>query len=160
MPAENDATPVAESRTLKPRTLRNIKYFLSRLVALALSFAIMGAIYQYVASSRDLRTYSPPGVFVEVNGYKMHVYSAGGFDGGGPTVILESGLNDGWLSHVRVYQKMYPNDVAGIVLVDPSHTDEMNRLPSQFMRGRSQRRLKFELLKLAMPFGILPGSLP
>jgi pimeloyl-ACP methyl ester carboxylesterase len=218
MPAENDATPVAESQALKRRTLRKIKYFLSGLVALVLSFAIIGAIYQYVASSRDLRSYSPPGVFVEVNGYKMHIYCAGGFDGGGPTVILESGLNDGWLSwykvqpaiarfarvcsydragvgwsdaqpgqpdslnialrlhtllhnagvkppyilvghsiagiHVRVYQKMYPNDVVGIVLVDPSHPDEMNRLPPQLMKGRGQRRLKFELFKLAMPFGI------
>jgi pimeloyl-ACP methyl ester carboxylesterase len=217
MPAENDATPVAESRTLKRRTLRKIKYFLSGLVALVLSFAIIGAIYQYLASSRDLRTYSPPGISVEVNGYKMHIYCAGGSDGG-PTVILESGLNDSWLSwykvqpaiarfarvcsydragvgwsdaqpgrpdsltialrlhtllhnagikppyilvghsiagiHVRVYQKMYPNDVAGIVLVDPSHPDELNRLPSEFMKGRGQRRLEFELLKLAMPFGI------
>jgi pimeloyl-ACP methyl ester carboxylesterase len=218
MPVENDATPGAESRTLKCRTWRKIKYFLSGLVALVLSLAIIGAIYQYVASSRDLRTYSPPGVFVQVNGYKMHIYCAGGINGAGPTVILESGLNDGWLSwykvqpaiarfasvcsydragvgwsdaqpdqpdsqnialrlhsllhnagikppyilvghsiagiHVRVYQKMYPNDVAGIVLVDPSHPDEMNRLPSQFRKGRGQRRLKFELLELAMPFGI------
>jgi len=61
--------------------------------------AIIGVIYKSVESSNDLRTHSPPGRLVDVNGYKMHLYCLGD---GSPTVILESGLGDNWLSWYKV----------------------------------------------------------
>jgi pimeloyl-ACP methyl ester carboxylesterase len=216
--AENNLTPDAVRSVNHRGGVRKIKYLLYGFPILMLLFAAAGAIYQCIASSRDLRTYSPPGDFVEVNGHKMHFYCTGASDANAPTVILEAGLNDSWLSwykvqpavanfarvcsydragvgwsdaqpaepdsqnialtlhtllssagmkppyilvghssaglFVRVYQKMHPGDVAGMVLVDSSHPDEMNRLPSQIANGRDQRRRKFQLLKLAMPFGV------
>jgi len=68
--------------------------FFAGLAGLVVLLAIVGAIYQSVESSNDLRAHSPPGRLVEVNGYKMHLYCVGD---GSPTVILESGLNDSWL---------------------------------------------------------------
>ena len=83
----------------KRRILRWIGYLLAGLAGLVVVLAIMGAIYQSVESSNDLRTHSPPGRLVEVNGYKMHLYCLGE---GSPTVILESGLGDSWLSWYKV----------------------------------------------------------
>ena len=34
--------------------------------------------------------------------------------------------------NVRLYANMYPNEVAGIVLVDSAHEDQSERLPKQF----------------------------
>jgi len=89
----------AERRPRKRRVLRRIGYLLAGLAGLVVLLAIVGAIYQSVESSNDLRTHSPPGVLVEVNGYKMHFYCVGD---GSPIVILESGLGDSWLSWYKV----------------------------------------------------------
>jgi pimeloyl-ACP methyl ester carboxylesterase len=215
MPLETAGLGGAERRPRKRRVLRWIRYLLAGLAGLVVLLAIIGAIYQLVESSNDLRTHSPPGVLVEMHGYKMHLDCVGD---GSPTVILESGLNDSWLSwykvqpavakftrvcsydragvgwsdaqpqppdsrnialhlhsllnnagvkppyvlvghsiggiHVRVYQNMYPSDVVGMVLIEPSHPDQMKRFPSQPRKWIALQRLEFELVKLAMPFGI------
>jgi pimeloyl-ACP methyl ester carboxylesterase len=83
----------------KRRVLRWIGYLLAGLSGLVVLLAIIGAIYQSVERSNDLRTHSPPGSLVDVNGYKMHLYCVGD---GSPAVILESGLNDSWLSWFKV----------------------------------------------------------
>jgi pimeloyl-ACP methyl ester carboxylesterase len=217
MEVVNHTTTGAAGRTRRLATTRKAKVFFLALIALLVLLLLLGIIYQRVSSARDFRAYIPPGVFVEVSGYKMHL-NCNGPKESTPAVILESGLNDSWLSwykvqpsiakfasvcsydragvgwsdaqpgepdsqtialrlhallqsaavrppyvlvghssaglHVRVYQKLYPAEVAGIVLVDASHPDEMNRMPSQIAAGRSKRRLKFELLKLAVPFGV------
>jgi pimeloyl-ACP methyl ester carboxylesterase len=217
MEVVNHTTTGAAGRTRNRIIARSAKYFSLALVALLVTLAFAGLIFQHVSSARDFRAYIPPGVFVEVSGYKMHLYCDGPREST-PAVILESGLNDSWLSwfkvqppiakfarvcsydragvgwsdaqpgepdsqtislrlhsllrnagikppyilvghssaglHVRVFQKMYPAEVSGIVLLDASHPDEMNRMPPQIAVGRSKRRFKFELLKLTMPFGI------
>lgn len=48
--------------------------------------AIAGMIYQTAATESDQRKYPPPGVLVNVNGYKMHIYCMGK---GSPTIILD-----------------------------------------------------------------------
>jgi pimeloyl-ACP methyl ester carboxylesterase len=59
--------------------------------------------------------------------------------------------------HVRVYNGLYPNDLAGMVLVDSSHEDEGSRIPRN--RGRSHPtylRRPFSLLaETANELGLL-----
>ena len=99
MPLETAALGGPERRPRIRRVLRWIRYLLGGLAVFFVFLAIIGAIYQSVESSNDLRTHSPPGRLVDVNGYKMHLYCLGE---GSPTVILESGLNDSWLYWYKV----------------------------------------------------------
>src|SRR5215204_881020 len=61
------------------------------LVAGLLALAVIGAIYQVVATQIDQRTYPPPGEMVDVGTHLMHINCVGR---GSPTVILESGLGN------------------------------------------------------------------
>ena len=74
------------------------------LVVALLVLAVIGAIYQAIATEIDRRTYyPPPGKMVEVNGHPMHINCMGE---GGPPVILEAGnfgMSAGW---VRVQQQV------------------------------------------------------
>src|SRR5215212_5113321 len=73
------------------------------LVAGLLALAVIGAIYQVVATQIDQRTYSPPGGMVDVNGHLMHINCMGE---GSSTVILEA-ANLGMSAHwVRVQQQL------------------------------------------------------
>jgi pimeloyl-ACP methyl ester carboxylesterase len=68
-----------------------------------LTLAVIGAIYQAIATEIDQRTYSPPGEMVDVNGHLMHINCVGE---GSPTVILEA-ANLGMSAHwVRVQQQV------------------------------------------------------
>src|SRR5215211_2635136 len=68
-----------------------------------LTLAVIGAIYQAIATQIDQRTYSPPGEMVDVNGHLMHINCIGE---GSPTVILEA-ANLGMSAHwVRVQQQV------------------------------------------------------
>jgi pimeloyl-ACP methyl ester carboxylesterase len=53
--------------------------------------AITGIIYQTAAAESDQRKYPPPGILVNVDGYKMHIYCIGE---GSPTIILDH-IGDG-----------------------------------------------------------------
>jgi pimeloyl-ACP methyl ester carboxylesterase len=48
--------------------------------------AIAGIIYQTAATEADQRRYPPPGVLVNVDGYKMHIHCMGE---GSPTILLD-----------------------------------------------------------------------
>src|SRR5215212_2317362 len=93
------------------------------LVAGLLALAVIGAIYQVVATQIDQSTYSPPGEMVNVNGRLMHINCMGE---GGPTVILEA-ANLGMSAHwVRVQQQLAKStrvcayDRAGMGWSEPS----------------------------------------
>jgi pimeloyl-ACP methyl ester carboxylesterase len=73
------------------------------LVAWLLALAVIGAIYQAVATQIDQRTYSPPGEMVDVGAHSLHINCVGR---GSPTVILEA-ANLGMSAHwVRVHQQL------------------------------------------------------
>jgi pimeloyl-ACP methyl ester carboxylesterase len=73
------------------------------MIAGLLALAVIGAIYQAIATEIDQRTYSPPGEIVDVNGHLMHISCIGE---GSPTVILEA-ANLGMSAHwVRVQQQL------------------------------------------------------
>ena len=90
---------------------------------LALLLAGAGFQYQKISEARDRRFHRMPGQLVEVAGRKMHINCTGQ---GRPTVILDAGLGDTYLS----WQKVQPEianavqvcsyDRAGIGYSDPS----------------------------------------
>ena len=70
-------------------------------VALSL-LAVVGAIYQAIATELDERAYPPPGKLIVVGNHSLHINCVGQ---GGPTVILEA-ANGGMSAHwVRVQQR-------------------------------------------------------
>jgi pimeloyl-ACP methyl ester carboxylesterase len=104
-PRETDRHPQGHSQgTRRRRGLGSwIRRGLVWTIAGLLALAIIGAIYQAVATEIDQRTYSPPGEMVDVNGHLMHINCVGE---GSPTVILEA-ANLGMSAHwVRVQQQL------------------------------------------------------
>ncbi|MEZ4737663.1 MAG: alpha/beta hydrolase [Caldilineaceae bacterium] len=59
------------------------------LLALLVLLAIVGALYQVVATARDARAFPPPGQLVDVGGYKLHIVCTGPQNKDAPTVILD-----------------------------------------------------------------------
>jgi pimeloyl-ACP methyl ester carboxylesterase len=94
-----------ESQGARPR--RGLGSWIRRglvwMIAGLLTLAVIGALYQAIATQIDQRTYSPPGEMVDVNGHLMHINCVGE---GSPTVILEA-ANLGMSSHwIRVQQQL------------------------------------------------------
>src|SRR5918994_3815756 len=89
------------------RPKRGLGFWIRRglvwLVAGLLALAVIGAIYQAVATQIDQRTYPPPGEMVDVGTHSLHINCLGE---GSPTVILEA-ANFGMSAHwVRVQQQL------------------------------------------------------
>lgn len=74
-----------------------------RILAGSLVLVLVLAALTYTAGasakSKLAREYRPPGRWVDVGGYKMHLYCTGE---GSPAVILEAGLNDFYVSWAKV----------------------------------------------------------
>ena len=75
------------AQTRANRILDFLKRSFMGISILAFVLASTGMIYQTAATEADQRQYPPPGILVNVNGYKMHIYCIGE---GSPTVILDS----------------------------------------------------------------------
>jgi pimeloyl-ACP methyl ester carboxylesterase len=58
------------------------------LVVALLALAVVGAIYQAIATERAERAYPPPGEMVDVGGHRLHIHCVGQ---GSPTVVLDAG---------------------------------------------------------------------
>src|SRR5918993_1185104 len=61
------------------------------LVVTLLVLAVVGAIYQAIATDRAERSYPPPGEMVDVGGYSLHINCVGQ---GSPTVVLDGGSGE------------------------------------------------------------------
>src|SRR5919199_1482798 len=97
--AERSASDRAGTRALaaRPRELaRRCLVWLGKLLvaatAVVLCLAMVGALYETVASAQDAARYPPPGRMVDVGGYRLHVQCTGS---GSPTVVLEAALGSG-----------------------------------------------------------------
>jgi len=84
-PAQQESQGVRPRRGLGSWIRRGLVWMFAMLLALA----VIGAIYQAVATQIDQRTYPPPGEMVDVGSHSLHINCVGQ---GSPTVILESGL--------------------------------------------------------------------
>jgi pimeloyl-ACP methyl ester carboxylesterase len=60
-------------------------------VVALLTLAVVGAIYQAIATERAERAYPPPGEMVDVGGYSLHIDCVGR---GSPTVVLDGGTGE------------------------------------------------------------------
>ena len=59
------------------------------LCGLIVMAALSGAVYQWVATRRELAATPPPGQLVDIRGHRLHLWCTGN---GAPTVILDTGL--------------------------------------------------------------------
>src|SRR5215211_8029506 len=193
-----------ESQGARPR--RRLGSWIRRglvwMIAGLLALAVIGAIYQAVATQIDRRTYPPPGKLVDVGTHSLHINCVGR---GSPTVILEAanlGMSAHWVRvqqllaqttrvcaydraglgwsesgteprdakqisselhtllkgadteapyvlvghsygglYARMYAARYPNQVAGVVLVDSSHPEQFTRSPQGRAMYEQTRRM-------------------
>src|ERR671920_305817 len=91
------------SSSTSRRIMRRIWRPLLGLVVAFLVLAIVGAIYQAIATMRAERAYPPPGEMVDVGGYSLHINCAGQ---GRPTVVLDAGSGEWSAQWVRVQQEV------------------------------------------------------
>src|SRR5918995_1161770 len=73
------------------------------LVVTLLVLAVVGAIYQAIATERAERAYPPPGEMVDVGGYSLHINCVGQ---GSPTVVLDGGSGEMSADWVRVQREV------------------------------------------------------
>src|SRR5258708_6347111 len=79
--------------------LRVMRYLVAAELAILTVMAGARTGYQARSTRRDLKTYHPPGKLIDVGGYRLHLYCTGD---GGPTVLLEFGLDGSYLDWYRV----------------------------------------------------------
>lgn len=56
---------------------------------------------------------------------------------------------------VRVFASQYPDEVAGMILVDSGHEDQLERLPPEYLRLYKQQQSYFSVMGFMARFGIL-----
>jgi pimeloyl-ACP methyl ester carboxylesterase len=102
------------------------RFAVSLLIVLVL-LAVAGVLYQNISEARDRRFNPMEGRLVDVDGRKMHVDCAGDSTvKGSPTVILDSGLGDSYISwrkvqpHIAKFARVCSYDRAGIGYSEPS----------------------------------------
>ena len=74
------------TRTWSQRIFHVLKRSLLWLSTSIVVLAVTGIVYQTASTEADQRKYPPPGVLVNVDGYKMHLYCLGQ---GSPTIVLD-----------------------------------------------------------------------
>ena len=89
---------VKERRT-PARRGRGCMTWLIGILAVFLILFLAGWIYEPMAEAADAKAYPPPGLMVDVGGYRLHINCTGN---GSPTVVIESGWGDssaawGWV---------------------------------------------------------------
>jgi pimeloyl-ACP methyl ester carboxylesterase len=95
------------------RLMRRIGMALLGLLVVLLALAVLGAIYQAIATELAERAYPPPGEMVDVGGYSLHINCVGQ---GSPTVILDAGSGLFSAQWVRVQRQV--SDTARVCSYD------------------------------------------
>jgi pimeloyl-ACP methyl ester carboxylesterase len=75
-----------KTKAFTHKNLNFLKRAFIRVTIFLVVLAITGVIYQTAATEADQRKYPPPGILVNVDGHKMHIYCMGE---GSPMVILD-----------------------------------------------------------------------
>ena len=103
--------------------------------------AAAGFLYENISEARDRRFNPMPGELVNVNGRKMHIDCTGE---GNPTVILEAGLGDTYLSWRKVqpeiakFARVCSYDRAGLGYSDSSSQPRTSRVIAQELHALLQ----------------------
>ena len=185
------------------------------LVVALLVLAVVGAIYQAIATARAERAHPPPGKMIDVGDHRMHIDCVGQ---GCPTVVLDTALGAMSASWVRVQQEVsgttrvcaydrsgmgwsesgpeprgakqitgelhallegtgidssyvlvghsfgglytqtyaarYPEEVAGVALIESSHPEQFSRLP-EARNSYEQIKLLYTVASLLAPIGVV-----
>jgi pimeloyl-ACP methyl ester carboxylesterase len=116
-------------------------------LAILLALIAAGTVYEALARRGDARRYPPPGMLVDIGGYRLHLHCAGQ---GGPAVLLDSGLGDSSAVWAFVQQeaarttRVCSYDRAGLGWSDPGP------------KPRTYQRAAEELHTLIQKAGIQP----
>ena len=78
-------------------------HFLAWFVACLLAGVLLGALYQALGMRWDRKRFPPPGRFVDVGGYRLHLLESGGGDA---TIVLEAGLMSTVLSWSNLQREL------------------------------------------------------
>jgi pimeloyl-ACP methyl ester carboxylesterase len=81
------------------RPLRLLRYLLVGEILAVLVAGAVGYLYEQSARARDAKLYHPPGRLIDIGGYRLHLNCVGE---GGPTVVLEYGLEGSYLDWHKV----------------------------------------------------------
>jgi pimeloyl-ACP methyl ester carboxylesterase len=121
------------------------------LAALISTLALVGAIYQVIATRRSERKYPPPGRLVDVGGYRLHINCSGPEGAqGGPTVVMDAGIGEcspGWSlvqPEIARFVRVCTYDRAGLGWSDTTST------------ARTSQQIVNELHALLSNAGIKP----
>ena len=76
-----------------------LRIIVRSLLAVIILLAVAGFLYENISEARNNRVNPMPGQLVEIGGYRMHIRCTGQ---GTPTVILDSGLGDSYISWHKV----------------------------------------------------------
>lgn len=102
---------------------RWVRIIVRSFLLLVILLATAGFLYENISEARDRRFHPMPGQLIDVGGYKMHIDCSGQ---GTPTVILESGLGDSYISWRKVqpqiskFARVCSYDRAGLGYSDSS----------------------------------------
>jgi pimeloyl-ACP methyl ester carboxylesterase len=124
------------------KVLRKMVRFFAATLLLIVLLVGVGAVYQTVTGFRDRRNNPPPGRLVDVGGYRMHIHCVGG---GSPTVILEAGLGETWLTWYKVqpavgrFARVCSYDRAGMGWSDPSPRPRTSKVIAEELHTLLQR---------------------
>ena len=100
-----------------------LRIILRSLLILVIFLAAAGYLYQTISETRDRRFNPMPGQLIDIGGYKLHIDCQGQ---GTPTVILDSGLGDSYISWRKVqpevakFTRVCSYDRAGLGYSDSS----------------------------------------
>jgi pimeloyl-ACP methyl ester carboxylesterase len=92
-------------------------------VAIVMAAAILGATYQRLSETADLKRYRPPGQWIDIAGRRLHLLCAGSTPG--PTVVIEAGsghdstLWEDMVRRISAFAHVCTYDRAGLGWSDP-----------------------------------------
>lgn len=120
------------------RLVRRIALYL---IALLLILVVGGFLYENISEARDRRFNHFEGKRVDVDGREMHIDCTGDLS---PTVILDSGLGDSYLSWRKVqpeiakFARVCSYDRAGLGYSDPSSRPRTSKVIAEELHGLLQ----------------------
>jgi pimeloyl-ACP methyl ester carboxylesterase len=131
-------TETATAFIPKPSLFRRIA---RGLLVLILILAATGFLYENISEARDRRFNPMLGKRFDVGGYKMHIYCTGE---GSPTVILDSGLGDSYVSWLGVqspiakFTRVCSYDRAGLGYSDSSPQPRTSKVMAEELHALLQ----------------------